>query len=52
MEIWPTEEEIEAERRAAWQALSAEERLDFLEHFISGLLAAREKGPIGPKDED
>lgn len=49
---WPTEEEIEAQQTAAWRALSAEEKLDFLEHFASGLLAAREKGPVGPKDEN
>jgi len=49
---WPTEEEIEARSQAAWAALSAEEKLEIVEHVVSGLLAAREKGPVGPKDEN
>ena len=50
-EAWPSEEEIEAQRRAAWRSLPAEQKLDWLEYFVGGLMAARAAGPIRPGDE-
>jgi len=49
---WPSQEEIEARSRAAWAALPAEEKLEYLEHVVSGLLAARAAGPKRPGEAD
>lgn len=38
---WPTEAEIEADRRRRWRALSPEERLEFLENFTSQVTEMR-----------
>jgi hypothetical protein len=39
---WPSEKELEAQARAAWARLSAEEKLELMEHVVSGMLSARE----------
>ncbi|MBW1713752.1 MAG: hypothetical protein JRJ59_11450 [Deltaproteobacteria bacterium] len=52
LDQWPDEEEIKARELAAWQALSAQDKLDFLERFVSGLLAARQKSPLKGGDDE
>lgn len=51
-EKWLTEEEIEAQRRALWNTLSPEQKVEYIENFNSLLLEARRKGPIPIKDEE